>query len=225
MQQARASEAIANQNAALQRQNAAQQSEAMRAQAHLQELQTRQNFALRSADATAKQQQANTMRQQASAQEAVNARNLTLRRQEGERLMAAQRARMAAAGVVESTGSPLSMLAETAGLIQRDIGEQQYRNELATQGLLQQASMERLGGEYALAGATFDRGAGMAEANLRNAAASASLFSGNREADITRMAGQAQASGYRYGALASGIGGLGQAFDTYGKYKGWGLLS
>ncbi len=215
MQQAKAAEAISAQNASIQQQNAAMQAQSLRAQAELQRIQATANARLRGTEAAAQFGNAEAMKQRAAVQEQINAANLRKQREEGQRLTATQRARFAAAGVVESTGSPLSLLAETAGIIQRDLGERQYQNELALSGLYQEAALERLGGEYALAGATLDKSSALSQARLTDASATATLLTGQRQAEITRLAGASQASGLRTGAfgnlLSAGAGLYGQA--------------
>jgi len=196
-QQAKASEAISAQNAAMQRQNSQIQAASLQAQAEIQRRQAADNLKLRQGEAAARFGNADAMKQRAAAQDEINARNLRLKREAGERAMATQRGRYAAAGIVESTGSPLSLIAETAGIIERDLKETQYGNELAQSGLYHEAAMERLGGEYALAGATLDRNSAFSEARLTDAAGSATLLTGQRQAEITRLSGAAQAQGYR----------------------------
>lgn len=203
MQQAKAAEAISAQNAAIQQQNANMQAQSLRAQAELQRIQALANSRLRQAEAGSQYANADAMRQRAAVQEQINAENLRKQREQGQRLMATQRARFASAGVVESTGSPLSLLAETAGIIQRDLGERQYQNELQLSGLYQEAALERLGGEYALAGATLDKSSALSAARLTDASATATLLTGQRQAEITRLSGQSQASGLRIGAFGN----------------------
>ncbi len=224
MQQAKASSAIANQNAAMQQQNAQMQADALRTQSAIQRTTAEGNMRLRQMEAAARGANATAIKERAVAQEEIDARNIRKKRDEGARMMATQRARYAAAGVVDSTGSPLSLIAETAGLIQRDIGEQAYANDLARNGLLHEAELERLGGEYALAGATLDYGSELSEAHLRDASASATLLTGQRQAELTRLGGRAQASGYRYGAFGNLLSGAGNAASQYHQFKEWGAI-
>ncbi len=224
-QQAKASTAIAEQNAAIARMNAANEAESMRARAAIQQNTTRQNFQLRQAEAAQAFANAGAKRTQAQAQDAVNAENMRTRREEGRRLQAAQSAKFGAAGIVESTGSPLSLAAATAGLIQRDLAATKYQQELAQTGLLHEAGMERLGGYFAMAGATMDAGAGGAEAGLRMAAASARVAGGNREADVIRAAGMAQSAGARYSAFGNLLGSAGSIYGQHLQYKQLGAYS
>ncbi len=214
-QQARAAQGIANQNARLQEQNAQYEAAALRAQAEIQKNQASQNLQMRQMEARARFENADALKSRALAQDEVNAQNIRKKRDSYGRLQATQKARYAAAGIVESTGSPLSLIAETAGIIERDIGEQTYANELSQQGLLQDAALARLGGEFALAGATLDYGSELSSSKLKQSAAAATLLTGGRTAQITRLAGGAQASGYRYGAAANLLTGASRAYYDY----------
>ena len=63
-----------------------------------------------------------------------------------------------------------------------------------------------------------DKSAGMSEAKLREAGASQTLLSGQRTAQITRMAGASQAQGLRYGAVGNLLGagtGMGQQYYQF----------
>lgn len=217
MQQARAAQAIAEQNANIARMNARNEAEALRAQATIQANESRQNFLSRQAEATQMFANARAKQDQARAQEAINAENIRRRGEEGRKLMAAQQARFSAAGIVESTGSPLALAAMTAGAIERDKADSIYANELALTGLYHEAGMERLGGQYALAGATMQRNTSRAESSLRMATAAARQASGDREAEIIRLAGQAQSAGARYSAFGNLFGGLGGLGSQYSK--------
>jgi hypothetical protein len=145
----------------------------------------------------------------------------TIRREGGEyrKFQGAQRAAIAASGLVKSTGTPLDILADTAAQIQLDREDALYTDELNRRSLFREADMERLGGKMALAGATLNRSSALAEADLGAAAGRAAYQRGLNEAEITRLSGGAQKQSY-YGAaqgtlfsgIASGIGTLGRAF-------------
>lgn len=207
LQQASATKAIAAQNAIIQQQNARQEAAALTAQAEITRLQTNQNFQNELLETTQASRNADALHDRARVQEAIDAANLRRVREEGERLQAGQRAKFAAANIVDSTGSPLSILAETAGLIQKDLNERTYHNNLQAAGLYTEAATERLGGSLALAGATIDKNAGLASAGLHDASATATLLTGNRKAEITRLSGRAEATGLRYGALGNLLSG------------------
>jgi hypothetical protein len=135
-----------------------------------------------------------------------------------ERAQASTRAAIAASGAVESSGTPLDILAETAGTIQRDQEEQHYENELTRSSLLREAQMERLGGSLALAGATLDRSSEVAAAGLRGASARGAYLANMREAQLTRFGGKqaAKAGAITAGAtLFSTIGSAASGYNTY----------
>jgi hypothetical protein len=222
MQQAKAAQGIANANAALQQQNSQMEAATLRAQAEIQKNTAAQNLRLRQQEAGARFENANVMRQRALAQDEINAANIRKKREEYGRMQATQVARYAAAGIVESTGSPLSLIAETAGIIARDIGEQTYADNLRQQGLLREASLERLGGEFALAGATLDYSSELSASKIRESSAAATLLTGQRQSEITRLAGASQASVLRTGAFGGLLGSGTNLLTQHLQFKQWG---
>lgn len=209
--------AIAQYNAQQQTNNARLQMQAMQAQARIQNAQAAANLRLRTAEANARFQNAKAKEQQALSQDAVNRVNLEKKRDDYARMQGQQRAAIAASGVVESEGSPVDLIAETAAKIQLDLHEQHAANENNRRTLFAEASMERLGGKLALAGATLDYNSAVAEAGLRSAAAQATYLSGTREAEITRLTGGAAA---RAGSYQAGATLLSGANTALGYYKG-----
>jgi len=205
----------ADMNAAQQERNATNQLMAMQTQANLMKREAEANAALRGMEAKAMFANATAIEQQAIGQDAINRVNLKNRRDEMSRSMGQQRAAIAASGIVEASGTPLDILAETAGLIQRDQEEQNYTFELNRRTLFREAQLERLGGRMALAGASLDRQSGVAAAGLQGAAARAEYLSNMRGAQITRFGGDVAR---RTGNLAAGatlLSGLGQAGGMY----------
>jgi hypothetical protein len=215
LQQASAASAVAEENARIQAANARLAAEGESTRASLLRSQTRANYRMRATEAGQMKLNADVKSSRAAVQSAINAENQRRRREAGQRLTGTQRARFAAANIVESTGSPLSVLAETAGLVQRDMNEQQYFNDLAVDGLYQEAALERLGGEYALAGATMDRATGLTEAKLTEAGAQATLLTGLRKASITRMSGRAESQGLQMGAFGNLLSGGASIYKQY----------
>lgn len=212
--------AIAQFNATQQEINSRNQAAAMATQAAIQRSTAETNFKLRSAEAQARFANAKNIELQALGQDAVNRENLLKRREGYERMQGEQRAQLAASGVAESSGTPLDLLAETAAKIQQDQEEQAYAGEVQRRTLFSEAAQERLGGKFALAGATLDRNSTVAEAGLRDAASKATYQSGLREAEITRLTGgaAAQAGTYQAGAtLLSGLGSAGSQGANYFK--------
>lgn len=214
VQQGKSQNAIAQFNAKQQESAAKQQALGLQAQAALMEKDAKANFELRKAEADARNSNADAIAQQASSQDAVNRLNIRKRREEFGRMQGQQRAAIAASGVSESTGTPLDLLAETAGKIQADAEEQHYMGEVQRRTLFSEEAMERLGGKLALAGATLNRDSAVSEAALRNAASRGEYLSGMASAEITRLTGKAAQSNSRYGAAATLLSQGSQNFKT-----------
>jgi hypothetical protein len=214
--------AIASINARQQEANARAQSLSLQAQAALKEQEAQANFQLRSAEAAARLNNARAIEQQVTAQDQINAQNLAKRRQEYARMQSQQRSLIAASGVIESSGTPLDLLAETAARIQQDQQEIHYTNELQRRTLFSEAAQERLGGKLAQAGATLDRDSTLAAVSLQQTAAEGVRLSGMRESQITRLTGDAAktASYYNVGStLLSGVSGAAGFAANYFKPK------
>lgn len=214
-QQGQTQNAIASFNARQQEVNARNQTLALQAQAALKQQDARANFLLRSREAEARLANADAIEKQALGQDAVNRVNLIKRREDFSRMQATQRAQIAASGVVESSGTPLDLLAETAAKIQQDAEEQHYEGEVKRRTLFNEAANERLGGQLALAGATLDRDSSLAAAALGDATARGSYLAGMREAEITRLTGRAAARNANYQAGATLFSGVSSAAGYY----------
>jgi len=212
-------QAIANYNAANQEKNAKLQLMQMQTQANLQKQNAEAQFSMRQQEAQAKFNNATSIENQAEGQDRINRANLEKRRTEMERQQASTRAAIAASGAVESSGTPLDILAETAGTIQRDQEEQHYSDNLQRSQLYREAQMERLGGSLALAGATLDRTSEVVSAGLNGVAARSSYLAGKRESTLTRMGGKAAASAGKINAGATLFSGIGSGAGYAAKYK------
>lgn len=243
LSQARRANSLAQYNAIAQTQNARSQQQAallqaamMRQQSSYTAAQARMNYALAESEAQARFNNAQTLRNQAEAQTSADRENIKRTQIEQARFTAHQRANIAGAGVVEA-GSPLEVLAESAGDMQAALNEQQYQSELQRRQTYGRAALETFGGQLAKSHAGIDLWSGLAESNLQKQSAQlqeqtgASLYrQGLRQAEITRMGGAADAAGARYGAygaLFSGIGNLGSQWtswrNAFGGYGGSGL--
>lgn len=213
-QSGKTQEAIASFNAQQQADNARMQARALETQAAMQRSQAEANFKLRAAEAAARTSNAAALEQQALTQDTINRQNLLKRREDFARAQGEQRAAIAASGVVESSGTPLDLLAEMAARIQQDQEEQHYVGELQRRTLFNEAAMERLGGQFALAGATLERDSAVGEAALRDASARATLLSGMREGQIMRLTGKATRQASTYQAAATLLSGTSSAAGT-----------
>jgi hypothetical protein len=216
-QSGKSQEIMANMNAAQQERNARTQLISMQTQANLQKQQAEAEFYARSVESQARMNNATTIENQQLGQDAINRVNLRKRREEAAQVQSTQRANIAASGLVESTGTPLDVLAETAETIQRDQEEQAYGFELQRRTIFREAQLERLGGQMALAGATLDRNSGLAAASLNQAAAGAEYRGNMRAAQITRAGGAYARQAGNIGAAATLFSGLGSAAGMYSR--------
>jgi hypothetical protein len=114
-------------------------------------------------------------------------------REENERMLGAQRARYGKSGVT-SEGSPLMVMAETAGLGELAVADELYKADAQRSGLYRGAALEQFKARMA----RFE-GAGYSW-NAANAGTFArpSLMAGRNEASALRMGS--------YGSLISGVG-------------------
>jgi hypothetical protein len=218
-QSGKSQQAIANFNAAEQERQAATQMQAMQVQAALQKQQADANYKLRASEAQARMNNALSLENNALGQDAINRANLVKRREEFERMQSTQRAEIARSGIVESTGTPLDLLAETAARIQQDQEEQHYQNELQRRTLFSEAAQERLGGKLALAGATLDRDSQVSAAALAEISAKSEFLGGMRQAEITRLTGAAAKQAATYQAAGTLFSGVGSAMGSYAQYN------
>lgn len=218
-QQGQAAQAISNWNAKAQENNARTQLRSMQAQAAVQKAGADNELRLRAAEASARMQNAKAIEQNALTQDAIGRTNLAKRREEFSRMQGEQRAALASSGVVESSGTPLDLLAETAAQIQQDMEEQHFTGELQRRTLFSEAAQERLGGRLALAGATLDRDSSVAEATLRETAGRGAYQAGRREAEITRLTGRAQKRAANIAAGGTLLSGANEGASTYARYR------
>lgn len=203
--------AIANQNAQEQERQARNSLSTLQAQSQMQAAEADINFKLRQSEANARKQNADLIEQQAQAQDAIARANLQKRRQEYGAMQAQQRTAIAQSGLIEASGTPLDLLAETAEMIQRDQNEQQTANEAQRRTLFREADLERLGGELALQGATMDRQLGLTQSALTGFRAQAEYLSGMRGAQITRLTGRAARDAANYQAVSTIFSGISSA--------------
>lgn len=207
--------AIANANAKEQERQAKSALDTLALQSRMQSIEAEQNFKFRKAESDARLGNAQAMENQALQQDAINRANLRKRREEFGIMQAEQRTAIAASGVIEASGTPLDLLAETAAKIQQDRNEQTYMNEVQRRTIFAEADQERLGGELALQGATLDRSSGLMRAALTEAQGKAEYLAGMRQAQITRMTGRAAREASRYQAAGTLLSGASSVAQTY----------
>lgn len=191
-QQTQASNAqkIANYNAAVQQQQA----------------DTNQRLAVRQAEINnqylqSQYNQTTSYDNQAAALQAQAAEQIRRNQEQEQQMLSRQRAAYAQSGVLTDTGSPLSVLADTASLFELQNQDTQYEADTQSAALKRQAELARYG-------LTSD----IATQQLNESAAYASKDIGYQQAQITRLSGDSQAQGYRtasYGSLLSGVSSIG----------------
>jgi hypothetical protein len=114
-------------------------------------------------------------------------------REENERMLGLQRAAYGKANVT-SEGSPLMIMADTAGLAELAVADELYKADAQRSGLYTQAALEQYKGRMALfEGAGYSLNAANAGVFARPA-----LMAGMNEASALRMSS--------YGSLISGVG-------------------
>ncbi len=210
--------AIAQFNAQQEQLNAEMQTRSMEAQAAIQRSQAAANLALRQAQAQGQFNNAKAIDAQALQQDAISRLNIERQQSQFAQMQAAQRSAIAQSGVVESSGTPLDLLADTAAKIQQSEQDQQYQEEVTRRTLFSEAAQQRLGGKLALVGATIDNTSAVAAAGLEDAAARANMIAGTNAAEITRLTGQAAAQAGLYQAGGTLLSGLGSAAEMGVKY-------
>lgn len=212
-QQGKTAEAIAQYNAHQETLNAQMQLMAAEAQAKVQKRIAEAQFRLRQGEANAHFANALTLERTAEVQSRVAREGIRRKATEHDRLRGTQRAMIAKSGLVESTGTPLDILADTAAQIQLERQDALYADELNRRSLFREADLERLGGRLALAGATLDRSSALAEAGLRAATGRMNYRKALRDAELTRLAGAAQRQRYQAAALGTLFNGLESAIS------------
>lgn len=199
-------DAFAMANAQAASQAARNQGQMAAAQAQLQAIQ--QGKDQEAAYANAAGLKAKTEAESRQAQE-----NIRRSREDFARTMAAQRAAVAARGVVDTTGSPLELLVKASEDEQLAEEEMRYSDEIARRSGFRSAALEEVRG----AGAGIDQGlsllsaaAAKNDAALQQSQVRLNLFS--ERANSTAMRNQAAAG------LVSSIGSASRDFYNYRKY-------
>ena len=138
--------------------------------------------------------------------------NIRRLRQDGRKLMSTQTARYAKAGVVGDTGTPLEVMAETAGLIELSVLDKKRAADAEAQQTRSQGAMQRYMA-YKDAEATRYVGAQKAWSAryFGQQNAYATRFFGEGQAQAQKLYGNSQAAGYQAaatGTLLSGTANL-----------------
>ena len=178
------------------------------AQAALDERTAKAQAAAQEAAAQAGISNAESARQWADAAWRARTWDMEKQRRENLRLSARQRSKIAGSGLVE-TGSPLAVLAETAGQMQLDLEEQAWMANAERQQGYQEARNQEFEGRMGLFQAGMTRTTGMAQAGLNSNAARAGFANGMQQIRIGLAGARADSSAMRWQAgsqLVSNIG-------------------
>lgn len=212
----RAQNAIAQLNAAQKEKNARLEYMSLTASSNLHKQSAIANFKLRSLEAQARDNNAISLENQALGGDAATRANLERFRDNSNRAISQQRAQIAASGAIEGVGTPLQMLAESAGNSMRQQQDILYANELARSQALAQAGMERFAGRVGLAQASIDKRSALQEAALRKAQAMGGYSGALSSAALMRVGGQAEQTA---GAIQGGSTLLSGAAEAGYRYK------
>jgi len=153
-----------------------------------------------------------SLERQAQSVGAAGRENTRQQRMQFAQFIAQQRAAVAASGVVDTTGSPLALLADSAKQEQYAADETLYQVESAQRQLYFDADMQRNAGTVA----------GMQGLGFRaeSAGAMGSIGMAEAQARLDYLGARAGATAMRNGATASLIGGIGDAFSGgYNLYR------
>jgi hypothetical protein len=194
-QQAASAERLANYNFAVQKQQ-------MEMQARMQGIAADQQYQAGLQNASAMENQALRVEQEAR----ERAKRM---RSENERLLGEQRARFGKAGVT-STGTPLAVMAESAGLMELAVNDELYKADMERSSFYRKAEVEKWQAGYSL---------------IDKAAADYNFASSTFRANPILLEGQNTATALRtnsYGSLISGVAdaaSIGSGFNFGGGKK------
>lgn len=196
-EQAKAAESAANYNYAIERQNAAVSAAMAERNAQMAQQQAQAQYQVGVNNAAALDAQALAIENQSREQ----ARRL---REENDRTKALQKARYAKSGVT-SEGSPLAVMAETAGLLELGVQDGTFAADLEARNYRRAAEGERYQAEFSKLDEHLAR--------YNEAAAKTGYAIDLNAAGVNRMARQNDAASMwtsSYGTLLTGLKGIGQ---------------
>lgn len=208
VQSAKTNMAIANRNAEIQGRNQNMQLQMGLAQAALDERTAKAQAGAQAAAAQAGLRNAEATREWADAAWRARAGDMEKQRRENMRLTARQRSKIAQSGLVE-TGSPLAVLAETAGQMQLDLEDQAWMADIERQQGWQEARNQEFEGRMGIFQAGMTRATGMAQAGLNANAARAGFANGMQQIRIGLAGSRAESSAMKWQAGSQLVGNLG----------------
>jgi hypothetical protein len=188
-QQAASAERLANYNYQVQLQQ-------MQMQAQMQKVAADQQYQAGMQNATAMQNEGLRVEQEAR----ERAKRM---RSENERLLGQQRAQFGKAGVT-SAGSPLAVMAESAGLMELAVGDELYKADMERSAYFRKAEVEKWQAGYSL---------------VDKAAADYNAASASFRAQPILLEGQNTANALRVNSYGSLISGVGDAASMAGRFN------
>jgi hypothetical protein len=177
--------------------NAQAQTQAARQSGRLQSMQAQVNAALAAKDAAAANAAAQSLEAQASVVGATGRENTRRQRAEFAVFLARQRASIAKSGVVDTTGSPLALLEDTARESQRAAEDTLFDVENQRRSLFADATAQRNTGVAAMIQGLGFRG--------ESAGALGQIGMASAQARLDYLGARMGASAMRNNALASGV--------------------
>ncbi len=188
--------------------NAQAQTQTARQTGQVNQMQAAINATLAEKDEAAARANAAMLDTQAETASSASREATRRAREEAARVLAAQRAAIAKSGFVDTTGSPLLLLADTAGKTQQQADNLRFEDEESRRALFRESALTRNQAILAGINATGQRASGLAAAQLATAeAAKAKLELYSQRAAASAARTQA------VGGLFTAFGGL--ASDSY----------
>jgi DNA primase len=222
-QQAAAASRMAQYNYAVAQQQAQLQAQAAQYQAELSYRQSQMAADAAQAQYQAQFNNAAQYDQQALRVEQEARERARRMRSENERMLGEQRARYGKAGVT-SAGSPLTVMAETAGLLELGVADELYKADMERSAFYRKGEAERYQAGFSLldkAAAEYEMAASRFQGNAARQGYALAMNTARGE----RMATNNQASALRmgsYGSLLQGAGDVANMGFNYGVYSAGG---
>lgn len=214
--QGQAAKATANANADIDEREARQSLMVSQVQEQLAQRQAEVQHQMELSQAAAAEANAENIRQESLAMNARSEENIRRKQTEGARLGAAQRAIYAGAGVIDSTGTPLAVLAAQAAATENSVQDEHYMANTNYGSKQFDASIESYKAKVGASVADANYAIGIEGSKLRGVAALISSRNKLDQASINRAAGAAAARNATIGAVGSLISGVGGAFSSAG---------
>lgn len=172
---------------------------------------------LQMSEAEAALQNSQAIRNEAEAQLAQSRENIKRRRDEAQRIAASQRSMYAGSGVLDTTGTPLAVLAETAWNAEMDAQDQQYVTSIERQKKLFEADLTGQQGAQKKFAAQTQFEISQQASKVRGIASRLQLRNRLDQSQVDRWAGSMAAKNATISAVGTGISALGSAAGSYSR--------